>query len=196
LILFCQKKVPLKIILVLCIGAAAVFCGIFFTARELYRRGTFVDDSRYFDRISSISMRHGVDPQLVRAVVFQESRFDSSAVGGKGEVGLMQLHLKGAVSDWAKFHKKKLPSHAALLDVDLNLEIGIWYLARALKRWEKYRDRIPLALIHYNAGAARAERWKPERFDGQVIPRIKISSTKIYVKRIMDRYHKYLREKQ
>ena len=191
-----QKKVSPKIILVLCIGAVAVFSGMFFAARELYSRGTFVDDRRYFDQIRVISARHGVDAQLVRAVVFQESRFDRSVIGGKGEVGLMQVHLKGAVADWAKFHKKKLPSHAALLDVELNLEIGVWYLARALKRWEKYRDRIPLALVQYNAGAARADRWKPERFDGQVIPRIKIASTRIYVKKIMERYHKYLRDKR
>ena len=191
-----QKKVSPKIILVLCIGAVAVLCSVFFVARELYRRGTFVDDTRYLDRIYVASARHGVDPQLVRAVIFQESRFDSGVIGSKGEVGLMQVHLKGAVADWAKFHKKKLPSHAALFNVDLNLEIGVWYLARALKRWEKYRDRIPLALVQYNAGAARADRWKPERFDGQVIPGIKIASTRIYVKKIMGRYHKYLRNKR
>lgn len=191
-----SRRISKQICLVLVVGATVVLAGVWFTAREIYRRGIWVDDTKYWENIQKISRRHGVDPQLVRAVVFQESRFVREAVGSKGEVGLMQVHLRGAVSDWAKVNGKKVPSHAALTDVDLNLEIGIWYLARALKRWEKYQEQIPLALIQYNAGATRAGRWKPERFDGQVIPRIKIASTRFYVERIMGRYHKYSGKKQ
>ena len=73
---------------------------------------------------------------------------------------------------------------------------GNLYLARALKRWEKYRDQIPLALIQYNAGATRADRWKPERLDGDVISRIKIAATRAYVVNIMARYRKYSGEKR
>ena len=155
-----------------------------------------VDDTRFSKEIDQAASRHRVPPQLVRALVFQESRFKREAIGKKGEVGLMQVHLKGAVADWAKAHGKKVPSHSALCDVDLNLEIGTWYLAKALKRWEKYRDQIQLALIQYNAGATRAEKWKPDCPEGEVVPRIKIAATRAYVVNIMARYRKYSGEKR
>jgi soluble lytic murein transglycosylase len=189
-------KVSLQNCIVLATGVLVVLAGIFFTAWVIHRNGIFVDDSKYWKNIQKISRQRGIDPQLVRAVIFQESRFKRDAIGKKGEVGLMQVHLKGAVADWAKAHGKKVPSHAALCDVDLNLEIGTWYLARALKRWEKYRDQIPLALVQYNAGATRADRWKPERLNGNVVPRIKIAATRAYVVNIMARYRKYSGEKK
>ena len=189
-------KVSLQNCIVLATGVLVVLAGIFFTAWVIHRNGIFVDDSKYWKNIQKISRQRGIDPQVVRAVIFQESRFKRDSIGKKGEVGLMQVHLKGAVADWAKAHGKKVPSHAALCDVDLNLEIGTWYLARALKRWEKYRDQIPLALVQYNAGATRADRWKPDRLDGDVIPRIKIAATRAYVVNIMARYRKYSGEKK
>ncbi len=189
-------KVSLQNCIVLATGVLVVLAGIFFTAWVIHRNGIFVDDSKYWKNIQKISRQRGIDPLLVRAVIFQESRFKRDAIGKKGEVGLMQVHLKGAVADWAKAHGKKVPSHAALCDVDLNLEIGTWYLARALKRWEKYRDQIPLALVQYNAGATRADRWKPERLNGNVVPRIKIAATRAYVVNIMARYRKYSGEKK
>lgn len=191
-----KSKLSLRTVGVLTVGMLIVLAGIWFAAGELHRRGTFVDDSKYREQIQAASRRQGIDPQLVRAVIFQESRFKWDAVGKKGEVGLMQVHLKGAVADWAGAHGKKIPTHAAVMNVDLNLEIGTWYLARALRRWEKYREQIPLALIQYNAGAARAERWKPELPDGSVIPRIKIASTRLYVTKIMERYLRYSGRKQ
>ena len=186
-----KKKISLQTFCVLLSGAVIVLAGIYFVAGELHRRGTFVDDRRYFDRIKAVSGRYGVDPQLVRAVIFQESRFDRSVIGPKGEIGLMQIHLEGAVADWTRVHKTPVPSHASLAAVDLNLEIGVWYLSRALERWKDYKAQVPLALIQYNAGATRAARWKPEKYDGDVISRIKIPSTRVYVKNIVERYRKY-----
>lgn len=176
-------------------ASAAVFTGMYFTARELHSRGTFVDDTLYANEIKQAAARHNVDPQLVRAVVFQESRFKHDAVGRKGEAGLMQVMPKNAAADWARLNGRKTPSHAELMQVELNLEIGVWYLAKALNKWQKYKDQIPLALIQYNAGERRAERWKPETFDGDAVSRIKIPSTSAYVKNTMRRYRKYLQNK-
>lgn len=191
-----NKKLSLKTAAVLLTGVVLVSGGIAFSARALHRSGIFVDDTRYWKEISAKSAKYGVDPQLVRAVIFQESRFDRRAIGSKGEVGLMQIHLDGAAADWARFHKLSVPSHASLMAVELNLEIGVWYLARALKSWEKYKGQIALALVQYNAGATRANRWKPEKCDGDVISRIKIPSTRGYVVNITERYRKYSEEKK
>ncbi len=103
----------------------------------------------------------------------------------------MQLLPKGAVADWARIHKKTEPTDAALCGPALNLEIGCWYLARAMARWKGYRHQTELALCQYNAGEARAKRWKPENPDEAVNGRISIDSTKKYVERIMNRYRQY-----
>ena len=185
-------RLSLKKKTVLAIACMAVPAGLILLAAELQHRGFWVDDTKYSGEIRKAAERHGVDPQLVRAVIYQESRFRPDTVGDRGEVGLMQVLPSGAVADWARLHRRKAPSHAALMDVELNLEIGVWYLARALERWSAYRERVPLALIQYNAGEGRAERWKPEKTDGAVIPRIKIGSTRVYVEKIVARYHRYI----
>lgn len=154
-------------------------------------RDWMVDDTRFAAEIREAAGKHGVDAALVRAVVFQESRFDPFARGSKGEVGLMQVLPRGAVADWARMNRKPVPARSALTDPRLNLEIGCWYLARGMRRWRNYKHGTELALAGYNAGKSRAERWKPADFDGEVIPRITIDSTRRYVDRIMKRYHNY-----
>ncbi len=153
-----------------------------------------VDDTRFDAEIRRAAGQYDLDPALVRAVVFQESRFDPFARGSKGEVGLMQVLPRGAVADWARVKRRKVPGTAELTDPVLNLEIGCWFLARAIRRWSGYRHGVELALAQYNAGASRAERWKPPERNGSVIDRITIGSTRRYVSRIMTRYRKYLEE--
>ncbi len=157
-------------------------------------RDFFVDDHRFEPEITAAARRHGLDPLLVRAVVFQESRFDPFARGGKGEVGLMQLLPAGAVAEYARAKGGAIPSTAELTEPNSNLEIGCWYLARARSRWSGYRRQDELALCQYNAGESRAVRWAPPD-NGEVIPRITIDSTRRYVGRIMRRYEHYREER-
>lgn len=151
----------------------------------------FVDDTLYQQEIRNAARRHGLPPELVRAVVFQESRFNFRCRGRKGEIGLMQIMPSGAVADWARVHKVSEPGEDELFDPKMNLEIGCWFLGRALRRWRDYRDAVPLALAQYNAGESRANRWKPESKNGRVLPRITIPGTRRYVAQIMKRYRKY-----
>ena len=155
--------------------------------------GVLVDDTRFSDEIAAAAQKHGVPPQLVRALIFQESRFDPKARGGKGEIGLMQILPKGAVADWAKYHKVPLPRENELFEPVKNLEIGCWYLGSALRRWKEYKCSVELALAHYNAGASRAKKWKPDTPDGEVLPRVTLPGTKQYIINITKRYRNYLK---
>ena len=155
----------------------------------------FVDDTKYRDEIVAASRRHGLDPDLVRALIFRESRFNPRARGSRGEVGLMQVLPGGAAADWARVKKRPRPSVRELYGVETNLEIGCWYLARALRRWSGYKYCTALALAQYNAGESRAKAWAPEKPDGEVVPRIRIASTGKYVETILKRYRKYLDER-
>ena len=151
--------------------------------------------SRYDRIIRNAGLRNHIDPALIKAVIWRESRFDRSARGLKGEIGLMQIMPgKGyAAEDWARAHRRKIPSNGALYDPELNIDIGSWYLARALRRYKDSKDSVALALCEYNAGARRTADWKPVHPGDSVIDRITIPSTQSYVKDILKR-HQYYKE--
>ena len=143
--------------------------------------------------VSRYAAKHRIPAALVGAVINQESSFDPFATGKAGEIGLMQLMppgKPGAPEEWARVYRTKCPGRLKLYSIDTNINIGCWYLAQALKRWKKYRCSTELALIEYNAGLKYANLYKPDSFDGEVIPRIKIASTKKYVTEIMENYRR------
>jgi len=170
-------------------------------AYTLWRVGETIYDyysrsSRYDRIIRNAGLRNHIDPALIKAVIWKESRFDRRALGLKGEIGLMQI-MPGsgyAAADWARAHRCKVPSKGALYDPELNIDIGSWYLGRALSRYRKYKDAAALALCEYNAGPRRAAEWKPADLRQPVANRITIPSTKQYVKDILNRYDFYKKQ--
>ena len=161
----------------------------------LYEYRNFaVDDTRFAAEIREAAAKHGLDSRLVRAVVYQESKFRPGAVGKAGEIGLMQIMPKRAAADWAKAHNVPCPEPGVLFSPRINLEIGCWYLSDGLRRFRNYTYATELALARYNAGLSRANAWKPDDLKGDVVDRIKIQSTRKYVRDIMKRYKKYCRE--
>ena len=148
----------------------------------------------YYDPfIRKAARKYHMDPFFVKAVIWKESRFNHRALGKKGEIGLMQI-MPGAdcaAADWAQAHHCEIPSASELYNPELNLAVGCWYLARALKRYSGYKNAAALALCEYNAGASRAADWTPESLDEPVIDRISIPATRNYVKDILKQYNDY-----
>jgi len=93
--------------------------------------------------------RHGLNPELVAAVVRAESAFDSRAVSHKGARGLMQLMPATArrfgLDETTVFE----PAH--------NLDAGSRYLRWLLDRFD---DRLDHALAGYNAGEGTVDRYR------------------------------------
>jgi len=127
----------------------------FYTLREKLPGSTF---NAFDDLIQQTADRYQIEPELVKAVVWQESRFRPDTVGKAGERGLMQV-MEPAASEWAKAENIQTFQPTDLLDAKTNLEAGTWYLARALSRYADRDDPIPFALAEYNAGKSRADRW-------------------------------------
>ena len=161
----------------------------------LFDRRMTMDETSFSDEIGIAAKKYEIDPDFVRAVIWRESRFDPWKRGSKGEYGLMQILPGGSVADWSRVHHRRFALKSELFDVGINLEIGCWYLAEGLKKYRHYRCGKELALIRYNSGPSRAEAWKPETPDGDVMQNIKIRSTKEYVTKIMAKYRQYQREK-
>lgn len=157
----------------------------------------FKSASGYEDLIKAAAKRHDIDPALLMAVVWHESRFNPNAKGAKGEVGLMQIRPKnGAVEEWSAAHDIPSPRNGLLFVPELNLEIGAWYLARAMRKWAPYKYQIELALSEYNAGATGMASWIPKHIEGEVANHITIASTRRYVVSIKDKYQWYVKQRK
>ena len=114
--------------------------------------------SAYDAMIDDAARKHGLDPLLVKAMVWRESAFHPSKMGTSGERGLMQVG-EAAARDWAKAEKIETFVPTDLFDAKTNLDAGTWYFKKALERWTQKADPVPFALADYNAGHRTVERW-------------------------------------
>ncbi|HEY1770064.1 MAG TPA: lytic transglycosylase domain-containing protein [Chthoniobacterales bacterium] len=153
--------------------------------------------AQYDDLIRAVAAPNELDPMLVKAVVWRESRFDPQKFGSAGERGLMQVS-ELAAQEWAKEKGVADFRVEELFDPKTNLEAGAWYLHRAMSHWQSQSDPTPFALAEYNAGASRAQRWAGGEGAPAISPRdfernIDFPGTRKYVRSIIERYHFYQR---
>ncbi len=163
---------------------------------------------RYDAIIADSARQHHVDPTLVKAVIWRESRFHPGKEGGAGERGLMQI-TGAAASEWAKSERGGAIVPQELFDPATNIQAGTWLLARAIRRWEEQGtdNPVPFALAEYNAGRSRVRRWvaaagdrdrDPTRPGNQITgddleSRIGFPGTKQYVADVQQRAEFYRR---
>ena len=144
-------------------------------------------------RFDTLIVQHAteqqLDPRLVSALIWQESRFHPECVGTKQEIGLMQI-TDGAVKEWAKATHVPTPPRETLFEPAANIRAGTWYLARAVKRWSVYPDPLPYALAEYNAGRSNAQRWAAASGGDsrKFVDNITYPTTQKYVRNILKRY--------
>ncbi|MGI9026080.1 MAG: lytic transglycosylase domain-containing protein [Burkholderiaceae bacterium] len=134
--------------------------------------------ARYEPMIRAAATRHGLDPQLVKAVVAVESGFEPRAVSEKGAVGLMQV-LPATGERYGVRADRKKTIDQKLADPTVNLEIGTRYLADLRKM---FASRPELALAAYNAGENAVIRFR------NAIP--PFPETQAYVK-LVDQFHAF-----
>lgn len=97
-------------------------------------------------QISTTATAYALDPKLVEAVAWRESRFHAGALSNKGAIGVMQL----------------MPGTARDLGVDprdpvQNIRGGALYLRRMLSEFD---GDVRLALAAYNAGPAAVRKHR------------------------------------
>jgi soluble lytic murein transglycosylase len=190
-----------KFILCLLLALAASFSWLAVRSGDplytLYEWMSPLRFQQYDSLIQSVAAEHELDPMLVKAVVWRESRFDPKKVGSAGERGLMQVSEKAAV-EWAGENKIDNFQVEDLFDAKRNVEAGSWYLHRAVEHWKIESDPVPFALAEYNAGASRAQRWAGGDANSSISTRdflrnIDFPATRKYVESIIDRYRFYKR---
>jgi len=143
--------------------------------------------------IYDVSGKYSMDPLLIKAVIWNESHFRPRVTGAAGEIGLMQVKMS-AVKDWADANKKPLPAKEQVYDPYLNIEIGTWFLARAMQRWDGKDQCYTLALCEYNAGRSRAVVWNSRTKKDAESILIGSQKTRSYVANVREKYFEYTTE--
>jgi soluble lytic murein transglycosylase len=151
-------------------------------------------ENPYDPMIASVARDDGVDPFLIRALIWRESRFDPLTHGtAADEHGLMQVTPEVGQM-WAKENKIENFTDDNLYDPETNIRVGTWYLNRAIKQWSKTDDPVTFALAQYNAGRSNALKWVDPvapLSHTAFLDRITFPSTHLYVEKILEKRDEY-----
>jgi len=142
-------------------GAAVCLVLLLIALLALWRRASERLDHSQDAPILEAARRYKLDPALVKAVVWRESRFHPGVRGRAGEIGLMQL-TDAAAQEWAETVRAYPLPEAHLYDPRTNAFAGTWYLCKLIERYRKTDDPVPYALADYNAGRANVLKWARE----------------------------------
>jgi soluble lytic murein transglycosylase len=132
---------------------ATAFGTIHFTRPAWYERLWY--PLRYGEIVRGHSRNYHLDPALLAAVIYQESKFDADARSDRGAVGLMQLLPATAEGIAARTGGSKFRV-SDLYDPEINVRYGAWYLRHLLDKYDSER----VALAAYNAGQANVDSWR------------------------------------
>ena len=136
------------------------------------------------------SLADQLDPNLLQALMREESALDPRIRSWAGALGLTQL-MPATAAEVAMKLKLKRPSIDDLLEPDLNLRLGGRYLADLLRRAKGVKH---YAVASYNAGEGAVKRWRALNPDNEIdewVEDIPLTETRLYVKRVMRSYNTY-----
>lgn len=157
--------IPKRIALIAGVAVALLYAGLI-VGRALYPIG-------YLELVERCADANGLDPALVCSLVRAESRFHPDAVSPRGALGLMQI--MPSTGEWiARQMDASELDPQSLLDPEVNLRLGTWYLRYLSDRF----GAVDVALMAYHAGPTRVAEWLAE---GE----IPFSGTRAYVKRVL-----------
>ena len=140
---------------------------------------------RYEDAIRASARRNDLDPALVAAVIYAESRFDAGARSDHGAVGLMQV-LPETAAQIAGETGGVTFVPADLEDPRVNIRYGCYYLRSVL---DSFGGDSVAAVAAYNAGAGAVSGWEAAaRAAGHRLrlADIPYAETRAYVSRVLE----------
>lgn len=138
----------------------------------------------YASDLEPAAKRHGVEPELVYAVMREESGYRPKVLSAVGAHGLTQI-MPETGQRLAKQLGRPPLDPRQLLEPAINLELGAYYLSRLMARTD---GRLSAAIASYNAGPGAVGRWLAR--DGELpddvwVESIPYRQTRRYVKRVL-----------
>lgn len=126
--------------------------------------------------LRSAATTHGIDYELLQAMIVTESGFNAGALSPKGAVGLMQV-MPATAQRFGVSNDATRTIAQKLVDPSVNVPAGTRYLRYLL---DLFPGRLDLALAAYNAGEGAVQRA------GNQIPAYQ--ETQNYVRTVLDLY--------
>jgi soluble lytic murein transglycosylase-like protein len=137
---------------------------------------------KYREEIEEHARERGLDPNLVRGLILQESYYNPRAKSRVGATGLMQL-----MPPTASEHAKRLRIAFAvsrLENPDVNIALGTYHLRMLVNM---FKGNVYLAVASYNAGQGNVLKWRraaPGKPTDEFLESIPFPETRNYVKRV------------
>ena len=140
---------------------------------------------RHEDVIRQQARDKNLDPALIAAVIYRESKF-RDVTSKAGAKGLMQIlpstaHFIARTSGGTEFEQ------GDLANPQINISYGSWYLRYLLDR---YDGNTVAAVAAYNAGHARVDAWGGKSL---VVDDIRFPETADYTADVIDKRDEYAR---
>jgi soluble lytic murein transglycosylase len=138
---------------------------------------------RHDDIIRQQANDKNLDPSLIAAVIYAESRFRNQE-SQAGALGLMQITPQTA-HDIARLSGGTQFVTGDLSDADINIRYGSFYLSHLLRR---YDGNEVAALAAYHAGPSRVDEWGGSSLE---LDGIGFPETSAYVQEVLDKRQEY-----
>ena len=172
-----MRRVAAALVLVAALAAGAAVW-VVTTEPDWYQRVRY--PMRYEVIVRTHARNYHLSPTLLAAVIYAESKFDASARSDAGAVGLMQLLPETARGIALRTGGTGFVD-SDLLDPEINVRYGSWYLRNLLDRYHDVRT----ALAAYHAGQGNVDEWRREGGG------IRFPETRHYVERVLSAQRVY-----
>lgn len=152
--------------------------------------GRVVYPIKYDDYIKKYSTMYNIESYMVAAIIKVESNYDKSALSKKNAIGLMQLTPSTAKEIAKKMNIENFTPDM-ILDPELNIRMGCWYIDDLKK---EFGNNMDLVLAAYNGGRGNVKKWlrsEETSKDGQNLHYIPFKETDKYVKKVKVNYNIY-----
>jgi len=140
-----------RAVTLLLLVAGIAGAGVFVSEPDWYLRARY--PLRYEHIVRGHSENYRLDPALLAAVIYQESKFKPEARSEAGAIGLMQLLPETAKGIAARTGGRAFRVED-LDDPEINIRYGSWYLRHLLDKYGSEEQ----ALAAYNGGQGNEDR--------------------------------------
>jgi len=138
---------------VIVLAVAAVAAWVVEAEPDWYLRARY--PLEYEHIVQGHARNYDLEPALLAAVIYAESRFDPDVESPAGAVGLMQLLPDTAKGIAVRTGGRRFVV-SDLRDPEINVRYGSWYLDHLRRR---YDGDMRLALAAYHAGQGNVDEW-------------------------------------
>ncbi len=164
---------------------ALLIIAIVTLSKSEHKFGNAVNGVKYTSYVYRYAEEFDVDPNLVFAIIKNESNFDPDAESPVGAKGLMQIMPE--TFSWLQNYKygEVTLDEDDLFEPDINIKYGCIFLEFLTQKYEV----TSTVVAAYNAGFGIVDTWlntSEYSSDGKTLSYIPYSETSVYVDRVMN----------